>query len=393
MPKLRGGINANVNKNFEIPKHLLFNLPEPEQEEEEEEEKVEEPIIEKPKSINAKIKDLFYDPRIGLLSLDKFYKKVQKIIPEATFKDVQKFYNKQNINQVFERTLRPKVYNSMYAWYCNNIVEIDFIVYNRYSIHHYEYIFCYIDVYSRFAQAIGTTNMLTTTIIKCLETIFKTMGKPQIIKGDNQFNTPVFIAFCQKNNIGCEFTSSNEIYKNPIVERFNGTLARNINKFRTLFKRYDWYKYLPDVVFNYNNTYHKTIKNTPNDIFFNNEMNNQKVIILPKVFDVGEKVRKVIKKKIFEKGDMTTHSQEVYIITDAKGKKYKINDGTDRWYKPYELKMANEVEFHDDYNPNIPTPQPKPRKKTDVQKELILEPREIRPKKTINYKALNSKGN
>jgi hypothetical protein len=57
--------------------------------EEEEEEMVEEPIIEKPKSINAKIKDLFYDPRIGLLSLDKFYKKVQKIIPEATFKDVQ----------------------------------------------------------------------------------------------------------------------------------------------------------------------------------------------------------------------------------------------------------------------------------------------------------------
>jgi hypothetical protein len=219
------------------------------------------------------------------------------------------------------------------------------------------------------------------------------MGKPQIIKGDNQFNTPVFIAFCQKNNIGCEFTSSNEIYKNPIVERFNGTLARNINKFRTLFKRYDWYKYLPDVVFNYNNTYHKTIKNTPNDIFFNNEMNNQKVIILPKVFNVGEKVRKVIKKKIFEKGDITTHSQEVYIITDAKGKKYKINDGTDRWYKPYELKMANEVEFHDDYDPNIPTPQPKPRKKTDVQKELILEPREVRPKKTIDYKALNSKGN
>ena len=57
------------------------------------------------------------------------------------------------------------------------------------------------------------------------------------------------------------------------------------------------------------------------------------------------------------------------------------------------MKLANEVEFHDDYNPNIAIPQPKPRKKTDVQKELILEPREIRPKKTIDYKALNSKGN
>jgi len=50
------------------------------------------------------------------------------------------------------------------------------------------------------------------------------------------------------------------------------------------------------------------------------------------------------------------------------------------------------LNFMNDYNPNIPTPQPKPRKKIDVQKELILEPREVRPKKTIDYKALNSKG-
>ena len=349
-------------------------------------------MIEKPKSIKSKIKELFYDPKIGLVSLDKFYKKVQKIYPDIKFKDIEKFYNKQNINQIFERTLRPKVYNSMYSWYCNNIWEVDFIVYNRYSINHYEYIFCCIDVYSRYACAIGTTNMYTTTIIKCFEKCFKEMGKPQIIKGDNQFNTPVFIDFCKSNNIGCEFTASNEIYKNPIIERFNGTISRNINKFRTLFKRYDWYKYLPEVVFNYNNTYHKTIKNTPNDIFFNNEINNQQVIILPKTFDIGNQVRKVIKKKIFDKGDVTTHSQEVYIIKAEKGKKYQINDGSDRWYKPYELKNANDVEFQDDYDPNIPTPQAKPRKKKDVQEELILEPREIRAKKTIDYKKLNSKG-
>ena len=61
MTKLRGGINAVFKKDmFQIPEHLIFNLPEPEQEEEEEEEK-EEPIIEKPKekSIKSKIKELF----------------------------------------------------------------------------------------------------------------------------------------------------------------------------------------------------------------------------------------------------------------------------------------------------------------------------------------------
>ena len=392
MSKLRGGINPGIKKDmFQIPEHLIFNLPKDEKEETKDEE---EPIIEKPKekSIKSQIKELFYDPKIGLTSLDKLYKKVKNIIPNVKYKEVEKFYNNQNINQIFARILKPKIFNSMYAWYPNNIVEIDFIVYNRYSIHHYEYIFCYIDVYSRYAQAIGTTNMKTTTILSCLETIFKAIGKPQIIKGDNQFNVPEFIKFCQKNNIGCEFTASNEIYKNPIVERFNGTLARYINKYRTLFKSYEWYKYLPTVIFNYNNTYHKTIKNTPNNVFFNDEMNQQQVIILPKTFNIGNNVRKVITKKIFDKGDLTTHSQKVYIITDVKNNKYQINDDTNRWYKPYELKNANEVEFDDDYNPEQPIPQPKPRKKKDVQEHNILEEREKRDKKKIDYKSLHSKG-
>jgi hypothetical protein len=98
MTKLRGGINSAIKKDmFQIPEHLIFNLPEPEQEEDNQ---VEEPIIEKPKekSIKSKIKELFYDPKIGLVSLDKFYKKVQKIYPDIKFKDIEKFYNKQNIN-------------------------------------------------------------------------------------------------------------------------------------------------------------------------------------------------------------------------------------------------------------------------------------------------------
>ena len=389
MSKLKGGINPRIKKDmFQIPDHLIFNLPKT-QEETQEEKQEDKP---KTKSINTEIKELFYDPKIGLTSLDKFYRKVKEKFPEVKLKDVETFYNKQNINQLFTRVVKPKVFNSMYSWYVNNIWEIDFIVYNRYSIHHYEYIFCCIDVYSRFAQAIGTTNMRTTTIIECLEKIFKIMKKPQIIKGDNQFNTPTFIDFCKKHNIGCEFTASNEIYKNPIIERFNGTLARYINKFRILFKRYDWYKYLPEVIYNYNHTYHKTIKNMPYNIFFNDEINQQNIITLPKTFDIGNQVRKVLKRKIFDKGDVTTHSKEVYIITAVKGKKYQINDGSSQWYKPYELKHANEVEFHDDYDETKPTPESKPRKKKDVQIQNILDDRDFRPKKTIDYKALNSKG-
>ena len=149
------------------------------------------------------------------------------------------------------------------------------------------------------------TNRENETIMENIKDIIKVMGKPNIISCDNEFDTIEFKKYCLENNIGAKFSEPLEIQKNSIVERFNRTLAGYLKKIREALKIYDWAKHLNDIMYNYNHTYHRTIKNTPYDIFHNKGTNNQKVIFIPRRFKVGDKVRLRLKKKVFDKGDIS----------------------------------------------------------------------------------------
>ena len=46
-----------------------------------------------------------------------------------------------------------------------------------------------------------------------------------------------------------------------------------------------------DIVKNYNNSFHSTIKSTPQKVFDGKQFNTQQVFYIPNPFDVGDKVR------------------------------------------------------------------------------------------------------
>ena len=150
------------------------------------------------------------------------------------------------------------------------------------------------------------------------------MGKPKLISCDNEFDNKEFTKYLLENNIGVNYSEPLEIQKNSIVERFNKTLADYIKKIREALKIYNWVEYLPELVDNYNNQYHRTIRNTPYDIFYNKGKNKQDILIVPRTFKVNDKVRLRLKKKIFDKGDVLYYSREVYIIVEIS----KDNTGT-----------------------------------------------------------------
>ena len=150
------------------------------------------------------------------------------------------------------------------------------------------------------------------------------------------------LAFAKKHNIKFYFSEANDIIKNSIVERFNRTLANLINKYRIHSKSYDWPKYLPTLVQNYNNTYHSTIKATPLDVFEGNDTNKQKVIEVPNLFKAGDKVRIVRHKSAFDKGDIQTYSKETYTVEEIEGNKIYLF-GIDRSYQPHQLRQVGDV--------------------------------------------------
>lgn len=289
-----------------------------------------------------KLKSLFYDTKKGLINTNKLFEKVKEEKLNLTHKQVKDFYDNQPVNQVMKPVRKPKEFSTIYAFYNSEIYQMDIMVYDRYAYHNYKYILCVIDVHSRYASARAMTNRRMETILENFKDILKEMGAPDKLQCDNEFNKIEFNELLKKSNISVRYSQPEEINKNAIIERWNGTLALLLQKVRITTKRYDWYNYLSDCVHNYNNTKHSTTKQKPIDIWENRARNEQKLVVLEHSFKIGDKVRIVRKKKVFGKGDEIKYSPETYVVKDVKNNKISI-DGIKRTYKPYELKQVSEI--------------------------------------------------
>jgi hypothetical protein len=238
---------------------------------------------------------------------------------------------------------KSKNFNSIYANYPKQIYQADIIIYDRYTYHNYKYILVVIDINSRYASARAMTNRKLSTIIEKFEDIIKEMGAPDKIECDNEFNKKEFIDILKANNITTIFSHPDELHKNSIVERMNGTIALTLQKVRLALKRYDWYNYLGDVLFNYNHTKHSTTKETPASIWDGKESNRQVIQFQDNSFKVGDKIRIMRKKKAFQKGDIIKYSPEIYLIEKVNMRGNVHLNGLVRSYKPYEIKKVSDI--------------------------------------------------
>ena len=109
--------------------------------------------------------------------------------------------------------------------------------------------------------------------------------------------------------------------KSVVAERFIRTLKNKIYKYMTSVSKNVYIDKLDDIVDEYNNTYHRTIKMKPVDvknntyIDFKNEVTDKD----PK-FKVGDHVRIFRYKHIFDKGYTPNWSEEVFAISKIKNR-------------------------------------------------------------------------
>ena len=141
--------------------------------------------------------------------------------------------------------------------------------------------------------------------------------------------------------------------KSVVAERFIRTLNNKIYKYMTAISRNVYIDKLDDIVNEYNNTYHRTIKMKPVDVKDNTYLDFEKEVNDkdPKFKD-GDHVRISKYKNIFAKGYMPNWSEEVFVIKNVKNtvpSTYLINDlngeeiiGT---FYEKELQKTNQKEF------------------------------------------------
>lgn len=272
----------------------------------------------------------------GFPSFSKFKLRLKKDKKKYTDEQIRNFLKKQVPEQIMKRTKKPKAFNTIQSNDVSGSLQMDLMVYNRYKMNGYSYIFMCIDVYSRYLYAKALTNRRMDTLMQNIYKAFELFGVPDNINCDNEFNKKEVNKMASDLGIKMWFSEPEEINKNAIVERCNRTIAEMIEKWRIGTGRKDWYKVLDNIVYNYNHQYHKTIKGTPYDVFKHRTVNKQKIIKTKPNIKVGDTVRVQAKKTVFQKGDRPKYSKEVYKVNKTQGRRYALNDGK-KTYKEYEL--------------------------------------------------------
>ena len=107
--------------------------------------------------------------------------------------------------------------------------------------------------------------------------------------------------------------------KSVVAERFIRTIKTKIDKYMTSVSKKVYINKLDDIMGEYNNTYHKTIKMKTIDVKDNTYLDSKKEVNGkdPK-FKVGYHIRISKYKNIFAKGYTPNWSEEIFVISKIK---------------------------------------------------------------------------
>ena len=135
-----------------------------------------------------------------------------------------------------------------------------------------KYLLCAIDLYSKYAFVVPLKDKKGISIVNGFNKIIKQSNrKPNEIWVDQggEFYNNVFKKWLSDNDI-IMYSTFNE-GKSVVPERFIRTLKNKLYKHMTATGKNVYYDVLDDVVNEYNNAKHNTIKMKPKDVGYNNK--------------------------------------------------------------------------------------------------------------------------
>ena len=264
--------------------------------------------------------------------------------------------NKQLAEELHKPIIRKFEKRKVHAAFKDNIWDAnlaDMQLLSKYN-KGIRFLLCVIDIFSKYAWVVPLKDKKGVSIARAFQSILKQSNKKPnkiwVDKGSEFYNAS-FKKWLQDNDI--IMYSTNKEGKTVVAERFIRTLKSKIYKYMTSISKNVYIDKLGDIVDEYNNTYHATIKMKSImlkiiHILILIKKTNDKD---PK-FKVGDRVRISKYKKIFAKGYTPNWSEEVFVIKKVKNTvpwTYVINDlngeeimGT---FCEKELQKTNQEEF------------------------------------------------
>ena len=230
--------------------------------------------------------------------------------------------NEQLANEHHKPIIRKFEKRKVYSTFKDNIWGVDLVDMQLLSKYNkgIRFLLCVIDIFSKYAWVVPLKDEKGINIVKAFQIILKQSNrKPNKIWIDkgSEFYNGYFKKWLRDKGI-VMYSTHNE-GKSVVAEKFIRTLKSKIYKYMTSISKNVYIDKLNDIVDEYNDTYHTTIKMKPIEVKDNTHINTSKEINNkdPK-FKVADHVRISKYKNIFAKGYMPNWSEEVFVIKKVK---------------------------------------------------------------------------
>ena len=276
--------------------------------------------------------------------INSLYKSLKKKNPTLKLSDLKKWGQS---NKVYTRhfPMRKKITrNQTIVGGINDTFQMDLCDLQALQKENdgYRYLLTIIDVFSKKAYAIPLKNKTANSTLKGIEKGIKILGIPKKVhtdEGKEFFNNKVQNYFKQNSILLYKTNSEN---KASIIERFNRTFKEKMWRFFSLTEDFRYLEILDDLLSSYNNSYHRSIKMTPNEVKKSNSrqvylnlygLNNLNENIYKPKFKIGDYVRISKYKKFFDKGYTANWSSEIFVIDKILFKSeitYLVSDLTEK---------------------------------------------------------------
>lgn len=276
------------------------------------------------------LKKIYYDPTSGgsFGGLKKLFDVARIKLPNLTINKTVDWLNKQETYNLYKQVKRnflrvPILVDHIDEQWQADLLDMSWISKENSNV---KYLLTCIDTFSRYAWVRPLKNKNASSIINAFESIFEER-RPQKLQTDQgrEFINSSFQHLLQSLNIQF-FTSTDDIIKCAIVERFNRTLRTRIHRYLHSVNSLHYLNSLEDIVSGYNNSFHRTIQMAPSEVNKNNEAqvlsnirkSHKKISSYPRPYKKDQLVRITRAKGAFEKGSTSNFTEELFKIVKLK---------------------------------------------------------------------------
>ena len=240
------------------------------------------------------------------------------------------FLRQHDVHGVYRRIVKRKFpRRRVIARFPFDLFMADLMEFPQYKFRNrgYRFALILIDVFTKKLYTAPLKKKTKDETARAFETIFKEFDEFPINlvtdRGREFYNEEVLKIF-DSYGINHYSTPTKTKWKASVAERVIRTIKSRLFKYFKVKKTTNWVDVLPQFTKNYNSTPHKSHGFPPDDVSSENrnevykKLYPQNTLTIVCKLRIGDKVRKIREKTLFEKGYTENWSEEIYKISAAR---------------------------------------------------------------------------